>query len=87
MKILAQCRKAIPSREDGGKVTIGDIVIDYSPRPLLETHLLMDIVFMTVTKGRQRDENEWRQIFKNAGLSDYKLLKKFGARSVFEVYP
>ena len=50
MKILAQCRKAIPSREDGGKVTIGDIVIDYSPRPLLETHLLMDIVFMTMTK-------------------------------------
>ncbi|KAG2554577.1 hypothetical protein PVAP13_9KG459800 [Panicum virgatum] len=55
VKILAQCRKAIPSREDGGKVIIGDIVIDYSPGPLLETHLLMDIVFMTMTKGRQRE--------------------------------
>jgi hypothetical protein len=52
VKILAQCRKAIPSRKDGGKVIIGDIVIDYSPGPMLEAHLLMDIAMMTMTKGR-----------------------------------
>ncbi|CAL4979547.1 unnamed protein product [Urochloa decumbens] len=87
VKILAQCRKAIPSRKDGGKVIIADIVIDYSPGPILETHLLMDVAMMTMTKGRQRDEKEWREIFMKAGFSDYKLLKKFGARGVFEVYP
>ncbi|CAL4906807.1 unnamed protein product [Urochloa decumbens] len=85
--ILAQCRKAIPSRKDGGKVIIGDIVIDYFPGPMLETHLLMDVAMMTMTKGRQRDEKEWREIFMKAGFSDYKLKKKFGARGVFEVYP
>ena len=69
MKILAQCRKVIPSREDGGKVIIGDILIDHSG-PMLETHLLMDIGMMTMTKGRQRDENEWRDIFMKAGFSD-----------------
>ncbi|WVZ62064.1 hypothetical protein U9M48_011852, partial [Paspalum notatum var. saurae] len=85
VKILSQCRKAIPPRKDGGKVLIGDIVIDYSDsKTMLETHLLMDVGMMTMTKGRQRDENEWRQIFMKAGFSDYKILKKFGARGVFE---
>ncbi|CAN6212893.1 unnamed protein product [Urochloa humidicola] len=87
VKILARCRKAIPSGKDGGKVIIGDIVIDYFPGPMLETHLLMDVVMMTMTKGRQRDEKEWREIFMKAGFSDYKLKKKFGARGIFEVYP
>ncbi|CAL4979561.1 unnamed protein product [Urochloa decumbens] len=87
VKILAQCRKAIHSRKDGGKVIIGDIVIDYSPGPMLETHLLMDVEMMTMAKGRQRDEKEWREIFMKAGFSDYKLVKKLGARGVFEVYP
>ena len=88
MKILSECRKAIPPRKDGGKVLIGDIVIDYSDsKTMLETHLLIDVGMMTMTKGRQRDENEWRQIFMKAGFSDYKILKKFGARGVFEVYP
>lgn len=91
VKILSQCRKAVPPREDGGKVLVGDIVIDYSDADdggaMLEMHLLMDVGMMTMTKGRQRDESEWRQIFKEAGFSDYKFLKKFGARGVFEVYP
>jgi hypothetical protein len=86
VKILAQWRKAIPSRKDGGKFIIGDIVIDYSAGPLLEAHLLIDVAMMTRTKGRQRDEKEWREIFMKAGFSDYKLLKKFGARGVIEVY-
>ncbi|TVT99041.1 hypothetical protein EJB05_51487, partial [Eragrostis curvula] len=85
VKILSQCKKAIPSREDGGKVLIGDIVIESSPGPMRESHLLMDIGMMTMTEGRERDENEWRDIFMKAGFRDYKLLSKFGARGVFEV--
>ncbi|CAO2142402.1 unnamed protein product [Urochloa humidicola] len=87
MKILAQCRKAIPSREDGGKVIVGDIVIDNCPGPMLETHLLMDVAMMTMTKGRQREEKEFREIFMKTGFNDYKLVQKFGGRGVFEVYP
>lgn len=87
VKILAQCKKAIPSREEGGKVLVGDIVIGCSPGLILETQLLMDIAMLTVSKGRQRDENGWREIFVKAGFSDYKLVKQFGARGVFEVYP
>uniref|UniRef100_A0A0E0F500 O-methyltransferase domain-containing protein n=2 Tax=Oryza meridionalis TaxID=40149 RepID=A0A0E0F500_9ORYZ len=87
VKILAQCKKAIPARKDGGKVIIIDIVIGAPSGPLLEAQLLMDVGMMVATKGRQRDENDWRDIFKKAGFNDYKIVKKLGARAVFEVYP
>uniref|UniRef100_A0A0D9XRC7 O-methyltransferase domain-containing protein n=1 Tax=Leersia perrieri TaxID=77586 RepID=A0A0D9XRC7_9ORYZ len=87
LKILIHCKKAIPPREAGGKVIIIDIVIGAPPGPLLEAQLLMDVAMMVMTKGRQRDENDWRDLFKKAGFSDYKIVKKLGARAVFEVYP
>lgn len=87
MKILAQCRKVIPSREEGGKVIIIDVVVGSSSGPMLEAQLLMDVAMMVVTRGRQRDENDWRELFMTAGFSDYKLVKKLGPRGVFEVYP
>ncbi|KAL6875713.1 hypothetical protein ACP4OV_013226 [Aristida adscensionis] len=86
VKILTNCRKAIPSRQEGGKVLIGDIVLEPAG-PMYETQLLMDVCMMLMKEGRQRDENDWREIFMKAGFSDYKLVKKFGARGVFEVYP
>lgn len=88
MKILAQCKKAIPSREEGGKVIVIDIVVDSSSSgPTHEAELLMDVAMMVMTNGRQRDETDWSEIFTKAGFSDYKLVKKLGARGVFEVYP
>ncbi|XP_002489328.2 flavonoid O-methyltransferase-like protein Os11g0303600 [Sorghum bicolor] len=87
VKILSNCRKAVPSREEGGKVLIGDIVIDPASGPMYETQLLMDVGMMLMKGGRQRDENEWRDIFMKAGFSDYKLVSKFGARGVLEAYP
>ncbi|XP_037429296.1 flavonoid O-methyltransferase-like protein Os11g0303600 [Triticum dicoccoides] len=87
MKILAQCKKAIPSREEGGKVIVIDIVVDSSSGPTHEAELLMDVAMMVMTNGRQRDETDWSEIFTKAGFSDYKLVKKLGARGVFEVYP
>ncbi|VAH94369.1 unnamed protein product [Triticum turgidum subsp. durum] len=87
VKILAQCKKAIPSREEGGKVIVIDIVVDSSSGPTHEAELLMDVAMMVMTNGRQRDETDWSEIFTKAGFSDYKLLKKLGARGVFDVYP
>lgn len=87
VKILAQCKKAIPSREAGGKVIIKDVVVGTSSGLMLEAELLMDMAMMVMTSGRERDEQEWREIFTNAGFSDYKIMNKLGARCVFEVYP
>jgi len=88
VKILEQCRKAIPSKEDGGKVIIIEILLGPYIGPIMyEAQLLMDLLMMVYTKGRQRNENDWRQIFTKAGFSNYKIVKKIGARSVIEVYP
>jgi len=87
VKILEQCKKAIPSKE-GGKVIIIEIVVDPSLGPIMyEAQLLMDLLMMVNIRGRQRDENDWREIFMKAGFSDYKIVKKIGARGVIEVYP
>uniref|UniRef100_J3MKX8 O-methyltransferase domain-containing protein n=1 Tax=Oryza brachyantha TaxID=4533 RepID=J3MKX8_ORYBR len=86
VKILSQCKKAIPSRADGGKVIIIDVVIGSSTSgPILETQLLLDMIMLVNFQGRQRDENDWSHIFKKAGFSEYKIVKKLGARCVFEV--
>ncbi|TVU25738.1 hypothetical protein EJB05_28244, partial [Eragrostis curvula] len=87
VKILTQCRKAIPPRAAGGKVIIIDILIGSSSRTMLETELLVDMLMLAVTNGKQRDENEWRTIFAKAGFSDYRIVKKLGPRGIFEVYP
>ncbi|TVU25747.1 hypothetical protein EJB05_28254, partial [Eragrostis curvula] len=85
VKILEQCRKAIPSREEGGKVIIIEIVLSPSMSPIMfEAQLLMDMLMMVNTRGRQRDENDLREIFTKAGFSDYKIVKKIGARGIIE---
>uniref|UniRef100_A0A8I6YRG3 O-methyltransferase ZRP4 n=1 Tax=Hordeum vulgare subsp. vulgare TaxID=112509 RepID=A0A8I6YRG3_HORVV len=88
VKILAQCRKAIPSREEGGKIIIVEIVVGPSLGPIMfEAQLLMDMLMMVNSKGRQRDENDWSKLFIKAGYTDYKIVKKLGARCIIEVYP
>ncbi|VAI25263.1 unnamed protein product [Triticum turgidum subsp. durum] len=87
IKILAQCKEAIPSRETGGKVIIIDIVLGSSLETISETELLMDMLMFICTRGRQRDEKEWSTIFTKAGFSGYKIVKKLGHRGVIEVYP
>ncbi|VAI63006.1 unnamed protein product [Triticum turgidum subsp. durum] len=87
VKILAQCKKAVPPRDAGGKVIVIDIVLGSVSGPMLETQHLMDMVMLVVTRGRQRDEKDWSEIFVKAGFSGYKIVKKLGARAVIEVYP
>ncbi|CAN6169742.1 unnamed protein product [Urochloa humidicola] len=88
VKILEQCRKAIPSREEGGKVIIIEILLgSYMDPVMYEAQLLKDMLMMVNTKGRQRSEDDWREIFTKAGFSDYKIAKKIGARGIIEAYP
>ncbi|KAE8791532.1 O-methyltransferase ZRP4 [Hordeum vulgare] len=88
VNILDQCKKATPSREEGGKVIIIDILVNPSLEPIIyESQMLFDVGMMTLTKGRHRDENDWGTLFMKAGFSEYKIVKKLGDRVVFEVYP
>ncbi|CAL4894414.1 unnamed protein product [Urochloa decumbens] len=88
IKILKNCRKAIPPREEGGKVIIIDIVVEQgsSNSKHIETQALFDLYIMLVN-GIERDEQEWKNIFLKAGFNDYKISPVLGARSIIEVYP
>jgi len=64
VKILKNCRKAVPPREEGGKVIIIDIVVGagQSDSRHKEMQALFDLYIMVVN-GMERDEQEWKKIF------------------------
>jgi predicted RNA-binding protein with EMAP domain len=88
VKILKNCRKAMPSKKEGGKVIIIDIVVGEESSSLKhkEAQALFDLYIMLVN-GIERDEQEWKKIFFEAGFSDYKISPVLGARSIISVYP
>ncbi|XP_051209901.1 O-methyltransferase ZRP4 [Lolium perenne] len=88
VKILKNCKKSIPSRENGGKVIIMDIVVGAGPSGVKhkELQVLFDL-YMTIVDGIERDEQEWKKIFQEAGFSGYQILPVLGFRSIIEVYP
>ncbi|KAI3796373.1 hypothetical protein L1987_39043 [Smallanthus sonchifolius] len=89
MKILKQCREAIPTKENRGKLIIIDMVVKVHKREneLLETQLLFDMLMMSLVTGRERSEKDWAKLFLDAGFSDYKITPILGLRSLIEVYP
>ncbi|XP_058100606.1 trans-resveratrol di-O-methyltransferase-like [Magnolia sinica] len=89
MKILRRCKEAIPSKEEGGKVIIPDMVVNMnnSDCKSTETQLFFDLLMMVVAGGKERDEQEWRKIFIDAGFTHYKITPILGIRSIIEVYP
>uniref|UniRef100_A0A804LL45 O-methyltransferase ZRP4 n=1 Tax=Zea mays TaxID=4577 RepID=A0A804LL45_MAIZE len=89
VKILKNCKQAIPPRDAGGKVIILDVVVGYKQSNIKhqETQVMFDLYMMAVN-GVERDEQEWKKIFAEAGFKDYKILPVIGDVSVIiEVYP
>ncbi|TMX05399.1 hypothetical protein EJD97_022866, partial [Solanum chilense] len=84
-KILKKCKEAIPSNENGGKV----IVIDNEKRDnkSFETQLFSDVLMMVHDSGKERNEQEWAELFSDSGFSHYNISHILGLRSVIEVYP
>ncbi|XP_071724061.1 trans-resveratrol di-O-methyltransferase-like [Rutidosis leptorrhynchoides] len=96
VRILKRCKEAVSSYHgNGGKVIVIDMVM--GNKNGLEAiagsshddqvQLLFDMVMMTLTKGKERNEKEWSSLFSCAGFSHYKIYPILGARSVIEVYP
>ncbi|TKW01014.1 hypothetical protein SEVIR_8G149300v4 [Setaria viridis] len=88
IKLLKRCKEAIPSRDAGGKVIIIDMVLGWGPseEKHTETQLLFDLL-MIALNGVERDEQEWKKIFFEAGFKDYKIITLLGIRSIIELYP
>ncbi|KAJ3707138.1 hypothetical protein LUZ61_010843 [Rhynchospora tenuis] len=88
IRILQRCKDAIHSREAGGKVIILEAVVGSTSAMISEEpQLLFDMVMLTVTEGEERDENEWKYLFTEAGFSSYKITHTIGFMSIIEVYP
>ncbi|OEL17038.1 5-pentadecatrienyl resorcinol O-methyltransferase [Dichanthelium oligosanthes] len=52
----------------------------------IETQVLYDLLIMGIN-GVERDEEEWKKIFFEAGFNDYKIMPILGVRSIIELYP
>ncbi|KAK1301967.1 Trans-resveratrol di-O-methyltransferase [Acorus calamus] len=89
VKILKQCKKAIPSKVKGGKVMILDMIVNSKTedQKATETQLFLDMVMMVDVGGREREEHEWKKIFAEAGFTTYKATHGTGVHSLIELYP
>lgn len=88
VKILKNCREAIGSKENGGKVIIVDMIVDEKQdEEAVETQLLFDMMMLMMVPGRERTENEWAKLFVDSGFTSYKITPVLGVRSLIEVYP
>ncbi|WVZ72569.1 hypothetical protein U9M48_021004 [Paspalum notatum var. saurae] len=88
VRILKNCRKAIPLRDAGGKVIIIDMVVGAGQLNLsqIEMQVIFDLSIMFLN-GIERDESQWKKVFFEAGFSDYKITPVLGVRSIIELYP
>ncbi|KAE8683229.1 Trans-resveratrol di-O-methyltransferase [Hibiscus syriacus] len=93
LKILKQCKIAVSSGKEGGKMIIIDILLKKNEEVkdeafnLIKPQLLLDMAAMVVMGGKQREEEEWAKLFFTAGFSEYKISPIMGMRSVIEVFP
>ncbi|KAK7340646.1 hypothetical protein VNO77_21355 [Canavalia gladiata] len=86
--ILKNCKEAISSNGKGGKVILIDVVINekQDEHKVSELKLLMD-VNMACLNGKERNEEEWKKLFLEAGFKDYKISPLTEYLSLIEIYP
>lgn len=91
IKILKNCKEAIPNKENGGKVIIVDAVPMDGQKgednKSYETQLFYDMLTMVPVSGKVKSQQEWAKLFFDAGFSDYNIIPILGLRCVIEVYP
>ncbi|KAL9243783.1 hypothetical protein vseg_017629 [Gypsophila vaccaria] len=88
IKILENCKEAIPSKEQGGKVIIIDAVVDTQNDEISGTQLVFDMQMLAAAiGGKERTEKEWKDLFVKAGYLDYEIYHILGSRSIIVVYP
>ncbi|XP_033516134.2 myricetin 7/4'-O-methyltransferase 2-like [Nicotiana tomentosiformis] len=89
VKILKKCKESIPSREEGGKVIIIDIVLE-NPNvrnEFVRAQHYMDLLMMVCYAAKQRTKMDWERLFTDAGFNEYKITPTLGTRSLIEIYP
>ncbi|KAL5864929.1 hypothetical protein ACOSQ3_002443 [Xanthoceras sorbifolium] len=87
VKILINCRKAIP--EKTGKVIIIDVVLQPDGNELFDdTGLAFDLQMMVNNPGgKERTELQWKKLLEEGGFPRYKIIKIPALLSIIEAYP
>ncbi|XP_027065046.1 trans-resveratrol di-O-methyltransferase-like [Coffea arabica] len=89
VKILKNCKEAIPGRDKGGKVIIIDMILESQVKDddSVETQVGVDMQMLMCYGAKERSEKEWAKLFQDAGFSDYKILPALGVCCLIVVYP
>lgn len=87
VKILKNCRKAIS--EKTGKVIIVDAVLKSEGEGLFDDMgFIFDLVMIAHSSGgKERSEDEWNKLLKEAGFSRYNIIDIPAWLSIIEAYP
>ncbi|KAJ4729851.1 O-methyltransferase [Melia azedarach] len=87
IKILKNCRKAIP--EKSGKLVLIEIVLQEDGNHTFgEAGAIFDLVmFAHTTGGKERTELEWKKLLEEGGFPRYKIINIPALPSVIEAYP
>ncbi|CAN1123597.1 Trans-resveratrol di-O-methyltransferase [Linum perenne] len=89
VKILKNCKKAVTSNEKSGKVMIIDMVLGDQKwdEKMVATQDSFDMEMMMIASGKERNEEEWRKLFKESGFSNCRINPILGIRALIELYP
>ncbi|KAK9126264.1 hypothetical protein Scep_015110 [Stephania cephalantha] len=86
IKLLKNCRKAIPER---GKVVIVDAVLQPESESMYEhTRVAFDLLMLAhAPSGKERSELEWKQIFYASGFPRYNIIEMPTLQYIIEAFP
>ncbi|XP_072071310.1 isoflavone 7-O-methyltransferase isoform X2 [Arachis hypogaea] len=90
IKILKNCKDAVKvsSKSKKGKIIILETVInEEQDEPEITRLKYLMTLNMQIIHGRERTKEEWKNIFYEAGLYNYKIFPFTGYLSLIEVYP
>ncbi|XP_052208241.1 xanthohumol 4-O-methyltransferase-like [Diospyros lotus] len=87
VKILKNCRKAIPERT--GKVILVEAVLKPEGEGMFDNPVFASDLIMLAhsTGGKERTEAEWKQVLEKAGFMRYNIIQIPALRSIIEAYP
>ncbi|KAL4360857.1 hypothetical protein GQ457_04G005500 [Hibiscus cannabinus] len=87
IKILRNCRNAIPRKE--GKVIIVEVVVKLDGNgPFDDMGFVFDLLMLAHSGGgKERTEAEWKKILEGGGFSRYKIINIPALTSIIEAYP
>lgn len=74
--------------QEGGKVIVVDVVLDAnSEDELTKPRMVLDIDMLVNTGGKERTEEDWKNLILSAGYKGYKIRRIAAVQSVIEAFP